>query len=660
MIQHDQGVSTASLEVLGDLFFSAPARRRPQKPANQPEADDNRRHHAAPAATAASAAPDVPHYAADSGVKWRPLDDCDFGRQGKFCQKLSRRPRSDAQTSRQANHKTIFHIPKKLEMDLLVLLAGGLPPCGRLKAAWAAMRRLSPEDGRMLVLTITDSAAWLQRCGRWEDCHAQTTDNGDSGDHDGDHRGDLHSRFERFLSEADGLVIVAADPAAALIRAVTLPAARIVLAEGGKDGAIAAYCELKAAALDAQPAELFVIDGDDGRDAEQVYRRLAQVAISHLEMSPTFAGHARRLTDADCPGEDILPLTLDQAAQLLSAAAIDRHRPDGIDPLYLPDEAPPPPPPPAPRRNPQPEAPQEDAAAQRPVSRHIDGVFNPDWPMPGSAADASQTPDEPPARPPDEPPPPEKCRPRPVGQGDFQNFSAWSPQSRDELLEAVRAALPAALPQIANIFDPKDLADEADLPDLLVFDACGAVAGLVASLDGSADDAARAAAAADWLRRYARLLSRACCESTQNETAADGDESAGTAQAARAAVMVPPVWLLVPQQRRKASERLNLPQIGLLTWHGVSFGGSCGVIIEHCGNLKSQGCQTDCPPQQPEKTSSNALPPTSAPRAVRVEQGLAVSLVREQQSWSQEADDDGLTPDELEALKKNLKIEEMT
>lgn len=673
MIQHDQGATTASLEALGDLFFSAPARRRPQKSADQPKSDDKRRHHDAPAAPIVSAAPSafiapatpaalaVPPSAVHANAGWRPLDDCDLGRQGSFCQKISRGgTRNDKCMSLQAERKSDFRIPRKLEIDLLVLLAGGLPPCGRLRAAWAALRRLSPEDGRTLVLTITDSAAWLQRCGRWEDCHAH-----DDNDDGGNHGGDLHRRFEQSLADADGLVIIAADPTAALVRAVTLPAARIVLAEGGKDGVIAAYCELKAAALDAQPAELFVIDGDDGRQAEQVYRRLAQVAISHLEMSPTFAGHARRLADTDCPGAagdagEILPLTLDQADQLLSAAAIDRHPHDGIDPLDLPGEAPPLPAAP-PRRNPQPEALQDDKAEQRPVSRKFNDLCDPDWPMSGLAADASQTPPPPPAQPPqtpDEPPtppvppaPPDR-RNLPVGQGDFQNFSVWLPQSRDELLEAVRAALPAALPQIANMFDPKDLADEADLPDLLVFDASGAVAGLVASLDGSADDAARAVAAADWLRRYARLLSRACCE-----IAATGETAAG---AAGDAVMIPPVWLLVPQQHRKASQRLNLPEIGLLTWQGASFGGSRGVIIEHCGNWKSQDCRAARPPQRHETASSGALLPTSAPRAVRVEHGLAVSLVQEQEPWSQTADDDGLTRDELEALKKNLKIEEMT
>ena len=627
MIQHDSGLSTASLEVLGDLFFSAPARRRPHdKPAQtaalMPEQETDHPADAAEHVHSFMVTECPAENAAEPSAPAKPAV------QSQFCQQLAHSS-SIGQTA---------PLPDRLDLDALVLLGGGLSAeGGRLKAAWTALKRLAPSDGRMLVLTITESGAWIQRYGQWDDAP------------------DSHVPLDLLTTMADGMVIIVGAPLATMGPHFSLPPTRVVLAEGGRQATIAAYAELKAAASDLQPAELFVIDGNGDGDAEQVYRRLAQVAISHLEMSPTFAGHAHRAAECDCPllSSWLQPVTPEQTARLIAAVAIDRHKPESPESPESPG-TPEPPEPPEPAGAPEFDMPLPTESKMP----HQDAANSRCW-DPSDNSAASSPPPPPPPAPPQSPPgePPTLSFSGRAGQGEYGRFGAWQPATREELIKAVRESLPAILPQVAKVLAPQELADDAAMPDLLAFDGNGRAAGLVLSLDGSAGDAARAGSAADWIQRYARLLSMA----------------SGLAQS-HAAAIVPPIVLLVPQELRHLTDRLTLDGVRRMTWRGASFAGHRGLIIESCAEVATKPPVVQSPTAEPavalsapraeiRHVTASAVSgrdrPVATARAVQVARGLAVSLP--DGDWPNLAvDEEGLTRAELEALKKNLEIEEMT
>ncbi len=658
MIQHDSGPAATSLEILGDLFFSAPTRRKPApRTATEPAAQIGCETDATPAAVTAE----------DSRISAAP----------EVAQKDAPELFQDIK-----QQEPLASLPEELDLDAMVLLAGGLPVGRRLKAAWAALRRLVPDNGRTVVLTLTESEAWLQPYGAWEE---EPTCRGATGT-------DRPGWLTDCLQRADGLAIVLAEPLAQFDSALPLPASRVVLAEGGAEAAIAAYAELKSATAEGQAAELFVIDSDGVAAAEAVYRRLAQVAISHLEVSPTFAGHTHREASDVCPllVADVKKLPHRDAMALLVAAAKHYRQedwpPQCDDPpaqeaaaqkAIGPEARAPRHPPVNPQAYPPADytrAPgQDDDASQAagfgpPTGGQVTGRPDDDAPAAGKAdsvtSDSYETPKAPP---PDDQPP--VSRIEATAHGQYGRFDCWQPSSRAELLAAARAALPVMVQGVARVLDPRTLVEEPDLPDLIAFDEQGRAAGVIVSVDGGAADASRAAAAAEWVRRYERLLALAADVAASSAvTTGQGDEAAVS-------------LLLVPSERRSATDRLEMAGVQRLLYRGVSFDGRRGITIEQADAPaygRSAGRQTasataaadqemtaDCHAIADARLTVGDNPADDDDQdqvlaeGVVIRNGLVVSVACGGNDVSQ-ADDEGLTEAELAALKKNLEFDEMT
>jgi hypothetical protein len=260
------------------------------------------------------------------------------------------------------------------------------------------------------------------------------------------------------------VLIVAARAASYLDAGRQLPDHCVIPVTGDRESLVEAYRELKvatAATTGAVP-EIVVLESGSQTRAEQVYRRLARVAIAHLACTPVFAGAilepiesdiaraAATETDAESIYHLVAPLMGNKESPLPDASARDAIPAVDVTP-------------------------SEPRDGQRETLPPVAGVVTPHEAAPKISA----------------------------------LFVGWEPESSADLLEAVTGCLAALVPGARGVVNLDGLIDAPVAGDMLVADAAGQPVAVILA-DGSAAEALRRAVEARaWLATYGRLVARA-------------------------------------------------------------------------------------------------------------------------------------------------------
>ena len=342
---------------------------------------------------------------------------------------------------------------------VLAVLAGGLPAQRRRALALAAARRLTESDARAAGTTV------VTFCGNR--ASVADLDGAGAAGHNASRRAP-----ECLEGTAGRLVMVLAEHAGAYLAAGRrLPDHCVVLVTPEGDSLVDAYRELKSAtsATTGPVPEIFVLEAGTDTEAERVYRRLARVAIAHLECTPTFAGACLETVPGESrPGASPLagPEDADAVYQAIRPLLAGRGAPQAPAPDETRDVAGPPP----------------------TVTVHQgdpDAVRGETLPPVAGVVEVS----------------------RPPAAGPV--FTTWEPASTSEVVDAACASVEGLLPGARGLLATDGVVDAPEQPEAVAVDADGRPVALLVADGADPDVLRRAIEARAWLSTYAALLSRA-------------------------------------------------------------------------------------------------------------------------------------------------------
>jgi len=467
-------------------------------------------------------------------------------------------------------------------VQAVAILAGGLPPERRAALSRAAIRRLVPCDAHAppppVVLLSGNRAAVLTMAGQKIEPSALCD----------------------VAADAGRLVLVIADRAAAHLDAGRrLPDHCAVLVTPDAESLVEAYRELKTAtgATTGPVPEVFVLEAGTETVAERTYRRLARVAIAHLNCTPTFAGHQlEQIGTPDDPSAAVPDEDADRVCRIMSS-------------LFAPTDT------------------------KAPVSTRRDTVPQTHQPLTVEVRECPPTEGRPATAPPiagvvSQP----AVRPRQPA------FTTWEPLGADELLGAARASIDGLLPGARGFVQLDGLVDAAEQPDALAVDHAGRAVALIVADGQQADALRRAIDAHAWLNAYAGLLARAFPQAGLDPTA-QGSQSI----------------VLVPEESAGALESLCPAHVGLAAYTPVACGEMRGLLFRHV--LRSVGAA----PSGPEaRTADTPVPTVVTPRSVAVADTETPETTADQMDPAGTSPDDDLSADEINDLCGAFEIDELT
>lgn len=325
----------------------------------------------------------------------------------------------------------------------------------------------------------------------------------------------------RQATDAGRLVLIVAEGAASYLDAGRrLPDQCVIPVTDDRESLVEAYRELKvatAATTGAVP-EIVVLESGSRTRAEQIYRRLARVAIAHLACTPVFAGailepiesdDARAVeteTDAESVYRLVAPLMGNDGPVAPDASARDAIAPARVD-----------------------VTPPEPRDGERETLPPVAGVVTP---QAAAAPSVSAL------------------------------FVAWEPESSADVLEAATGCLAALVPGARGIVNLDGLIDDPVAGDLLVADATGQPVAVVVA-DGNATGALRRAVEARaWLATYGRLVARAA------------PQAGLTPEPGSSRTIV-----LIRNGRTDDLEALCPPGVDLVAWTPVACGTQRGLLF---------------------------------------------------------------------------------